>query len=70
MNEFPAGALGDVQQQQRAFEILRLLDDQPVSIIVSVLEQARFLALACSRLDCASTDFAEAERGFANARER
>lgn len=66
----PTGPLPDHEQSQRAMQILRLLDDQPLSVVISVLEQARFLALACSRLDCASTDFAEAERGFANARGR
>lgn len=55
------------QIDAKAFETLRLLDGLACSTIEAVFDRAALFLRATVRLDCAATDFVQAEQGFAGA---
>lgn len=58
----PYPAPTDAEMDVKALELLRALHGLPVSSAMAVLNQARMVLTQCTRLDCSSSDFAQAER--------
>jgi hypothetical protein len=65
--EIPGMPFTDDQRNAAALQVLRAMDGLPVSTVIAVLEQAKFFLLACTALDCSSSDFDRAEQGFGGA---
>ena len=63
----PFPSPSDAEINTKVFEVLRLLDGYPVSRALYLLEQARLALITSTRLNCASTDFVQAEQVFCHA---